>query len=487
MERNTVILYQPKVDYKPHYPCFWAPLSILSVSAPLVAKGIKVIILDGNLEQHQRDKRIVKKNIANCICIGISAMIGGNQLKRALGFAKFIKKEKAEVPIVFGGPLASIIQEQLLSAPEVDCVVCGQGEQPMSDLVDSLIAGSDYKKIPGVMTRDNKENFRLSFLNKNGFPPYPWELLDVEKYIRSDNYLGKRVLNYVSSQGCPYRCGYCSEVAVYRSKWKALSAERVIKEIKSLKQKYSLDGIKFYDANFFANPKRVLEFAKGLIDNNLQLKWGASAHPTAIIRLKDSLAEIKKSGLNRLLIGAESGSQEALNHINKECSVKDNLHVAYLCVKYCIPVAFTFIVGIPGVDNDINETLNLALRMKSISEEFDIKMHFYAPFPGTPLFEEAQRLGYNAPNNLQEWSNHDYYLIQTPWIKKSEEIKVRRFSDFYCDFLYPPLWFRKEIKKNSVSNIVYKILRKIVKVRCKIHFYSFPFEMIWFQKLIEKK
>ncbi|XOA43105.1 MAG: B12-binding domain-containing radical SAM protein [Candidatus Nealsonbacteria bacterium] len=487
MKQNTVILYQPKVDYKPYYPCFWAPLSILSVAAPLVAKGIEVIILDGNLEQHQQDKEIVRSNISNCLCVGITSMIGGNQLKRSLSFARFIKKEKTEIPIVFGGPLASVIPNQLLSSPEIDYVVYGQGEQPMLDLVNSLINGYKYKKIPGVITRENQDNFQISFLDKNNFPPYPWELIDVEKYIRSDNYLGQRVLNYVSSQGCPYRCGYCSEVAVYKSRWKALSAERVIKEIKWLKQKYSLDGIKFYDANFFAKPKRVIEFVKGLIDNDLRLKWGASAHPNSIIALKNNLSEIKKSGLNRFLVGAESGSQQALNHINKNCSVKDNLRVAYLCAKHCIPVAFTFIVGIPGVKKDILKTLNLALRMKKISREFDIKIHFYAPFPGTSLFKEAQALGYEPPNTLKEWSDYDYYLIQTPWVKKNQEKKVRRFSDFYCDFPYSPFWFQEKINQNLVSSITYKILRRITKIRCKIHCYRFPFEMIWFQKLAQKK
>jgi len=50
MKRDTVILYQPKVDFLPYYPCFWAPLSILSVAAPLVEKGIKVVILEPGVE-----------------------------------------------------------------------------------------------------------------------------------------------------------------------------------------------------------------------------------------------------------------------------------------------------------------------------------------------------------------------------------------------------------------------------------------------------
>lgn len=486
MERNTIILYQPQVDYKPYYPCFWAPLSILSIAAPLVANGFKVILLDGNLQEHGKDKEIVKQNIKKCICVGISSMIGGNQLTKGLNFSRFVKNQKPKVPMVWGGQLATSIPLQLVNSPLVDFVVRGQGEQPMLDIVDSIIYRDNGRQIYSVITKDNKDFCQKVFLDKNTFPPYPWELLDIEKYIRTTNQLGKRVLNYVSSQGCPYGCGYCSEVLAYNCRWTALSSQRVLEEIQYLKQNYKLDGIKFYDANFFVNPKRVIEFSSGLLNANLQLNWGASAHPRDVIKLTDNLRLIKESGLSRLLIGAESGLQNALDYINKKCTVEDNLFVAELCAKNSIPAAFTFIVGIPGIKDDLEATLGMALEMKRISSEFDIKIHFYAPFPGTPLSAEAQRLGYKYPDTLQEWSKYDYYLIQTPWINKKEEKKVRRFGDFYCEFLYPPTWFLETLSSKPISKKFYKILQKLVGFRCKIHFYSLPFEISWFKKITGK-
>lgn len=57
--KDTVILYQPRVDYKPYYPCYCAPLSILLVATHLVENGIKVIIIDGNLNEDENDKKIL--------------------------------------------------------------------------------------------------------------------------------------------------------------------------------------------------------------------------------------------------------------------------------------------------------------------------------------------------------------------------------------------------------------------------------------------
>lgn len=432
---------------------------------------------------------VVKTNLNQCICVGISSMIGGNQLVRALEFSEFIKSQNQNIPIIFGGPLTTIIPHQLLFDSKIDFVIRGQGEQPMSDLVDFLKNDSRIDKIdiPGVLTKDNKKNIQSVFLDKNKFPPYPWHLLNVEKYIRRDNHLGERVLNYVSSQGCPYQCGYCSEVSIYQCRWKAFPAQRVLDEIQCLKETYHLDGIKFYDANFFVNSKRVIEFASSLKSRNLRLKWGASAHPCGVIKLADNLKEIKKSGLNRLLIGAESGLQTALDYINKGCTVEDNLRTAELCAKHHISSTFTFIVGIPWIEDDIEPTLKMVLEMKKMSGEFDIKIHFYAPFPGTPLFEKARKFGYCLPTTLKEWSKYDYYLIQTPWVNKRKEIKIRRFGDFYCDFLYPPSWFFEILQQNATSMAIYKVLRKLVEFRYKMNFYRLPIEIIWFKGLTNRE
>jgi len=488
MERDTVILYQPKIDYKPYYPCFWAPLSILSVAAPLVEKGIKVVILDGNLDEHSKDRNIVAENISRCICIGITSMIGGCQLERGLDFAIYVKSFSVNLPIVFGGPGASVIPNQLIIVPEIDFVVLGQGEKPFSDLVDNLVTGTNNNRVPGAISKDINDSKKVvpTLLDKNLFPPYPWYLLNVEKYIREDRYLGQRVLNYVSSQGCPYSCGYCSEVAVYHSRWTALTAKRTFEEVKYLAKTFSLEGIKFYDANFFVNSKRVIEFAGYLLDDGIRMKWGASAHPKNIIKLSDNLAEIKQSGLSRLLIGAESGSSEALTHIGKDCTTEEILFVAELCARFQIAATFTFIVGIPGIEEDIKATLDIVLEMKKISGDFDIKIHFYAPFPGTPLYREAQKGGYHAPVSLKDWSVCDYYLIQTPWLAKKEEIKVRMFGDFYCDFLYPPSWFLDFISGKPVARWIYAYLRRITELRCRFHFYKVPLERMWFKMLTGK-
>lgn len=483
---NTVILYYPAVDFKPFYPYFWAPLSILSVAAPLVAEGFKVILLDGNLGNVDSDRCTVKDNLSDCICIGISSMIGGRQLERGLKMSSYAKSLNGNIPIVFGGPLGTVIPEELFKDSTIDYVVRGQGEYPFLELVKLLKSGQSVKKIAGVVRRGDVEISKPVIYDKEALPAYPWNLLNAEKYVRQDRLLGKRVMNFVSSQGCPHKCGYCGEVSSYGCKWKALSSDRMLREVSDLVEKYSLDGIKFYDSNFFVDKNRVIRFAQGLIDNGIDISWAASAHPRGLNRLATDLGLMRKSGLKRLLIGAESGSQSSLDYINKGCTTTDIMESAKLCSAYDISSTFTFIVGTPGVADDVNATLGMALQMKKLNQNFEISIHFYAPFPGTPLYESAIKLGYVPPSSLSGWSIYDYYAVQVPWLNKKVERKLRLFGDFYSDFLYPQDWFLKDLDLRPISKCVYKLLRKLVELRCKINFYGVPIEKFWYKTAFAK-
>lgn len=484
--KNTVVLYYPAIDFKPFYPCYWAPLSILSVAAPLVAEGFKVILLDGNLGDGDADRSVIRENLSECICVGISSMIGGGQLERGLKMSSYVKSLNGNTPVVFGGPLGTVVPEVLFKDSNIDYVVRGQGEYPFLELVKILQSSKPMKDIAGIVQRGDSEISKSVMYDKESMPPYPWHLLDVEKYVRQDRLLGERVMNFISSQGCPHRCGYCSEVSSYGCKWKALTAERMLREVSDLVKKHNLDGIKFYDSNFFVDRNRVIKFAQGLIDDGVNINWAASAHPKGLKKLADELALIRKSGLRRLLIGAESGSQASLDYIKKGCTTEDIMEAAELCAKHDISSAFTFIVGMPGISDDVDATLEMALKMKKLSGNFEINIHFYAPLPGTPLYEEAKKLGYRPPSSLLEWSRYNYYAIQIPWLDKAVEKNIRLFGDFYVDFLYPPEWFLLDLESKPIARTVYGLLRRLVKLRCKLHFYSTPIEKYWLKQVFGK-
>ena len=258
-------------------------------------------------------------------------------------------------------------------------------------------------------------------------------MIDVERYVRDDPTVSKRTLNYVSSQGCVYKCQFCYEL-VYKRNYSKISAPILLDEITSLVERFNLSGIKFYDADWFVDIKRAAEFSKGLIDRNIPLQWAASINPKDVVRARkltpNLLSLLAKSGCTRLLMGVESGSDRVLNEIvMKEITRSEILRVAHEIAAAGIMGSYTFIVGFPGeTDREQDETFAFIEELWQLSPRPETRVHLFAPYPGTPLFDTAINHGFCPPSRLDEWSNFDYYESQTPWTNQQLVEKAHRYT-----------------------------------------------------------
>lgn len=429
MPRKKIVLYHPATHHERFYSFYWIPYSLLAI-ASMVSEKYEVIIIDDNLKDNKID---FKQITQDCLCVGISSMTG-HQITGGLAFAANIRKHNSKIPIIWGGPHPTILPELTIVNKLVDIIVLGQGEYAFYEIVNCLEMNKSLLGIESVIYKENGKityNKQATLKDKRELPMFPFPLIDIKKYIRSDEKIGTDILNYVSSQGCPFECTFCSEVALYDRKWKSYGVDRIMKDIEYLIEKGGANAIKFYDANFFVNISTVMRFAEELIDKNYGITWAASGHPKTLNNLKNDQWELlNRSKCTRLLIGAESGSQEALNIIKKEISPKLVLELAGKCSKFDVVGSFTFVVGFPNCNdvNEIEKTLDVASQIRAIDSRHDVKIHFYAPYPGTPLFEQAIKAGFKIPTTLEQWAEFDYYTIETPWVDSKWEPIVHKFN-----------------------------------------------------------
>ncbi len=107
---------------------------------------------------------------------------------------------------------------------------------------------------------------------------------------------------------------------------------------------------------------------------------------------------LKKSGLSRILIGAESGNEDELKFIQKGVTTKEVLKVARMLKNFEIHGSFTIIVGYPGFpEENIKRTLNFGEKIMKKGSIHEVKAHIYTPFPGTPLYDQAVKHGFTPP------------------------------------------------------------------------------------------
>ena len=78
-------------------------------------------------------------------------------------------------------------------------------------------------------------------------------------------------------------------------------------------------------------------------------------------------------------MGAESGSQEVLNLINKDASVDDTVNLVKQAMEYSIVPVLSLMVGLPGVKDDINATIKLIRDSKLYYPRTRVFMFFIPP------------------------------------------------------------------------------------------------------------
>src|SRR5579863_3162308 len=104
-------------------------------------------------------------------------------------------------------------------------------------------------------------------------------------------------------------------------------------------------------------------------------------------RLPDEVwALCKRSGLRRLLVGVESGSNEMLKRIRKDIRIEQVFQTAQRMLEHGLAGHFPFIVGFPDEsDASIQATLDCARKLRSLSPDFLTPIYYFKPYPGSEL------------------------------------------------------------------------------------------------------
>jgi radical SAM superfamily enzyme YgiQ (UPF0313 family) len=433
--KPLVILAYPKIDHEKNYVYYWMPFSTLALAKVILDAGLAdVVLFDGNQESHEAWEDLLDRQRDRALCVGISIMTGGGQIGHALRMASAVRN-RGDTPLVFGGPHVNVLAEQTLSHAFVDAVLVGPGQLSLGPYIEALLGLKTFDAVPGAMVKT-----QLGIVRGPDNPArvqdltgYPWHLIDVERYVRDDPTVSDRTLNYVSSQGCVYKCRFCYELT-YKRNYSKIPAPDLLDEIEELAQRFDVTGFKFYDADWFIDIKRADEFSRGLIERSLQLRWAASVHPNDILRARKSrphlMKQLAQSGCSRLLMGVESGSDRVLRDVvHKEITREQIVDVAQELAAAGILGSYTFIVGFPGETvEEQDETFELIEQLWTLDPQPETRVHLFAPYPGTPLFDEALNAGFVAPTRLEDWARYDYYESQTPWTDECLALKARMFT-----------------------------------------------------------
>lgn len=457
--RQKVVLYNPQSVF------YTMPLALLAVGSHLDPTRHDVVIVDGRLEADPPGA--LAAALDGALCLGVTVLTGA-PIRDAIRASREAKRIRLDLPVVWGGWHPSMFGRECLEEGTVDVTVQGQGEDTFSEVVDRLARGIPLDGCLGVTYRAATgaivANASRPLRPVQEFRPHNYDLLPVERYFALK---GKRQLDYVASQGCQFRCAFCADPFVYERQWVGLSPERVGREIDALWQRHRFDDVNFQDETFFTRRERVEAVAGQFIERRLPITWAATMRADQGTRMpEDTLDLCRRSGLRRVLVGVESGSEELLARIKKDIRIDQVLDSAEKIRRRGIAGQFPFIVGFPGEpDASVVASLAVAKCLRAMSPDFQTPFFYFKPYPGTAITAEACQQGFRLPRSLDEWADFDFVgSVGGPWVSAEKFRLIERFKYFQqVAWDRAPAWRRP--------------LRRLARWRCERDRYAFPIEM----------
>lgn len=275
------------------------------------------------------------------------------------------------ITVVMGGSHVSALPDEALE--HSDCVMIGEGEMIWPEMLSDAESGR-IKSMYGSMYG----NFDL----RNSAAP-AYELLDPSRYNR---------VTLETSRGCPLRCEFCASSVLYTRRYKQKPKERVLAEIRRIKEIWKRPFIEFVDDNTFVDRRYWKALLPELAEE--RVRWFAETD-LSIAEDPDLLEMLRVSGLKEVLIGFESPVPDGLNglelnsnwKLKRWSSYKDAI---FRIQSHGIRVIACFIVGLDGQGPWIFDEI---FQFVKEARPYDVQITVPTAFPATAFYRRLQAEG----------------------------------------------------------------------------------------------
>jgi len=415
------------------------PFGIIQLAAYLEreVEDAEIEILDCNAQQVDWKDMEKKVESFNPDMVASSALATCNTylVARTLATAK---KVNPNILTVAGGQhFTATDKESLETYPEIDIIIRGEGEQTLTELAQKARKKSSFSRVKGISFRRNNQirrNPPRPFIENLDDLPYPGYhfVKDIVHKYHFAAMTGRDVPFALieGSRGCLHRCTFCSQWKHWQGTWRTKSPKRIADEMEFCFRNYGSRFIWLTDDNFGLGA-RASELADGIIERGIaeDLMWFMQLRCDDVVKSKNLLPKMRRSGLRWALLGVENSSQSTLETFRKNITVEDARQAVKLLKENDIFAHAMFIIG------ERKDTAASIAKLREFADKLDPDLVIFGiltPFPGTELFDEAKRNGWIEDEN---WSNYDmiHAVMPTETLtrRQVQEELYRCYSSFY--------------------------------------------------------
>ncbi|MBP7653748.1 radical SAM protein [Candidatus Dependentiae bacterium] len=360
---------------------------------------------------------------------------------------KLIRKLLPYCFICLGGANTRNYAEEMLSYPEVNAVITGDGEKPFFNLISNLKNQTPLENIEGLLFKDNtgkiiRNQKSVTEFNIDDYPEIDRNILNYRKCYSSLS-PSKKFTTVISSRGCPYNCKFC---IVTEKKYRVRNINNIINELHNLK-KLGIDSFMFNDDAFNCDYERTLNLVNSIKKNfENSFKWSCRARVNNLdFKL---LKSMKDSGCYLLQLGIETCTDDGLKDMNKKITFKNIKETMHCCRQLKIKTLGYFMFGLPFEKSkqQIKDSINKSLTLGCDYAFYNV----YTPYPFSEYFDLGVTKGICSYENWKKFVlNPSAYFEIKVW---DEYLSKKELFEL-LNYAYLKFYLRPNIAFKVLSNI----------------------------------
>ena len=288
---------------------------------------------------------------------------------------------KFGLPIMVGGPHATLYHDELAGDSRLDYIVTGEAE----DVIVEVVENARQLEKPQLVTTTPPDPRLLpypefAFYGREGIAIYPMQ----------------------TSRGCPNICSFCTVYLVSTRKWRPRDPEICVAELaKAKKDLPNLSSVMIFDDNPTVKKDHIRRFLEDYIKEDIDLTLRVIN--TRADGLDDEIiALMKKAKCPSIGLGVESGCPEVFDKIGKGETLEEIRTAAKLIKKHGMSLSLCFVIGL---EDDTLEKTKDSINFARELEPDHIFWNMITPFKGTRI-----RKWYDENGRVFDIIDHSSYV-----------------------------------------------------------------------------
>lgn len=324
-----------------------------------------------------------------------------------------IKKILPKVTIWAGGPEVSYDAPKFLKRhPEVDGIMCAEGEKTLTELISYYEIGKSQGKsldgINGIVYQENKTIHQTPLRDIMNMDDLVFPYEDLKDFEH-------KIIYYESSRGCPFSCSYCLSSIDKKLRFRSFSL--VEKELEFFLAN-KVPQVKFVDRTFNCKKSHAMaiwtyikEHDNGITNFHFEV--------AADLLTEDEIALIQtmRPGLIQLEIGVQSTNEKTLAEIHRKTDFEEITRKVKAVQKgENVHQHLDLIAGLPYENYEsFGHSFNDVYALKPEQ----LQLGFLKVLKGSYMAEAAE--GYGCVHKAKP----PYEVLGTRWLSYEEILKLK--------------------------------------------------------------